>query len=542
MSELPQGWAPATLGQLAGGGQYGWTTKATDSGTTKFLRTTDITKGSIIWDRVPYCHETPSADDKYRLHSGDILISRAGSVGFSVLLETIPYPTVFASYLIRFLPDSEQVVPQYLAHFLRSPSYWNQIAGVSAGIALSNVNATKLAEVAVPLAPINEQKRIADKLDAVLARVDACRERLDHMPAILKRFRQAVLAAATSGTLTEEWRNKKQLPDSWPEVSLRDVAHDFSYGSAAKSAKLGTVPVLRMGNIQDGLLDWTDLVFTSDAAEISKYSLAPGDVLFNRTNSPELVGKTAIYRGERPAVYAGYLIRVRCTNRLLPDYLNYCLNSPAGRDYRWRVKSDGVSQSNINAKKLAAFTFVLPTVEEQHEIVRRVEALFTYADRLEARNATARAQVDRLTPALLAKAFRGELVEQDPNDEPASELLARLQAARAEEVAKPRKHKTLRRAKVKTTITEEAVKAIIARLPTPSFSFDDLRSQVSGDYETLKDVIFNLLTDPTSGITQVFDVQMSEMRFQRTRPRNCSGCILSRRRPVAVCSMAWTFG
>ena len=290
----------------------------------------------------------------------------------------------------------------------------------------------------VPLAPLNEQKRIADKLDAVLARVDACRARLDRVPTILKRFRHTVLAAATSGALTEEWRNEKQLSDSWQEVSLRDVARDFSYGSSAKSAKIGTIPVLRMGNIQDGLLDWTNLVFTSDAAEIAKYSLTPGDVLFNRTNSPELVGKTAIYRGERTAVYAGYLIRVRCTNRLLPDYLNYCLNSPAGRDYRWRVKSDGVSQSNINAKKLAAFTFVLPTIEEQTEIVRRVEALFAFADRIEARYATARAQVESLTPALLSKAFRGELVPQDENDEPASVLLDRIRAARAESVPKPR--------------------------------------------------------------------------------------------------------
>jgi type I restriction enzyme S subunit len=156
-------------------------------------------------------------------------------------------------------------------------------------------------------------------------------------------------------------------------------------------------------------------------------------VLFNRTNSPELVGKTAVYRGERDAIYAGYLIRVRCTEQLLPDYLNYCLNSPAGRDYCWRVKSDGVSQSNINAKKLAAFEFELPSIEEQHEIVRRVEALFSYADRLEARYTAAHAQVERLTPALLAKAFRGELVPQDPNDEPASMLLERIRAAQAEQ-------------------------------------------------------------------------------------------------------------
>ena len=149
-------------------------------------------------------------------------------------------------------------------------------------------------------------------------------------------------------------------------------------------------------------------------------------MLFNRTNSPELVGKTAVFQGEREAVYAGYLICVRCLSQLQPEYLNYCLGSKAGREYCWSVKSDGVSQSNINAKKLAAFSFLLPELAEQAEIVRRVEALFTLADRIEARCTAARAQAQRLTPLVLAKAFRGELVPQDPTEEPASALLARI--------------------------------------------------------------------------------------------------------------------
>ena len=103
-----------------------------------------------------------------------------------------------------------------------------------------------------------------------------------------------------------------------------------------------------------------------------------------------------MYHGEREAIYAGYLIRVRCTELLLPDYLGYCLNSPSGRDYCWRVKSDGVSQSNINAKKLAAFPLILPSIEEQREIVRRVEELFAIADRIEASITDTRAKVDSL--------------------------------------------------------------------------------------------------------------------------------------------------
>lgn len=122
---------------------------------------------------------------------------------------------------------------------------------------------------------------------------------------------------------------------------------------------------------------------------------------------------------------------MRCKASLLPEYLNFCLGSKSGRDYCWSVKSDGVSQSNINAKKLASFTFKAPSLAEQTEIVRRVETLFSMADRIEQRNSVARAHAQRLTGRMLAKAFRGELVPQDPNDDPASGLRARIVAERA---------------------------------------------------------------------------------------------------------------
>src|SRR5262249_54203834 len=150
---------------------------------------------------------------------------------------------------------------------------------------------------------------------------------------------------------------------------------------------------------------------------------------------------------------------------------------------------DGVSQSNINAKKLAAFEFGLPDIEEQLEIVRRVKALFAYADRLEARYTAARTQVERLTPARLAKAFRGELAPQDPNDEPASMLLERIRASRAVAGEKPSRQVRTERKPMATTLTTDTLKEIIHGLPTDQFTFDDLRRQVSTDYETLKDLV-----------------------------------------------------
>jgi len=127
---------------------------------------------------------------------------------------------------------------------------------------------------------------------------------------------------------------------TWSVVSLGELVSRIEYGSSAKSKTIGQVPVLRMGNLNDGKLKWNDLVYTDDEAEIRKYLLRAGDVLFNRTNTIDLVGKTALYIGERPAIFAGYLIRVTVSESLLdPRFLNYVLNTEASRKYSRRVLS-----------------------------------------------------------------------------------------------------------------------------------------------------------------------------------------------------------
>lgn len=182
----------------------------------------------------------------------------------------------------------EEISEKYLSHFFHSKSYWDQITQKSVGVAVQNVNAKKLSDLNIPIAPLNEQIRIANKLDSLLAKVEVAQTRLDKIPTLLKRFRQSVLAAATSGELTKEWR---ETEIDWVKVTLGNIGTAFNYGTSSKSKKEGDVPVLRMGNIQEGKLDWTNLVYTSDIKEIEKYKLEKGDVLFNRTNSPELVGK-----------------------------------------------------------------------------------------------------------------------------------------------------------------------------------------------------------------------------------------------------------
>lgn len=482
-------------------------------GTIPALSAVNVRQGYIDLNRTQHF----GSDDLYarwmttgRPAKGDIVFTMEAPLGNVAQIPDERY--YILSQRVVLLKTQVGIDPTFLAHQMRAPHFRTQLLANSTGSTAAGISQARLLNLVLALPPSNEQRRIADKLDDLLGRVKACSERLERVQSILNQLKSSVLAAATSGVLTESWRGLSAT--EWPIVALSDVAKDFSYGSAAKSAAAGRIPVLRMGNIQDGQLDWDGLVYTSDPAEIEKYKLIPGDVLFNRTNSPELVGKSAVYKGERPAIYAGYLIKVRCSEVLLPDYLNYCLGSPAGRDYCWRVKSDGVSQSNINAKKLAAFEFGLPPIAEQAEIVHRVESFFALADAIEAKCKSARTQVESLTPALLSKAFRGELVPQDPADESASVLLERIKTAKTFVAPTVRRTTQTRRLELNAEANQTLLK-VIDQMGKADFTFDELRQHSAQDYESLKAELFSLLADKKSGLDQYFDETEGSMKLRR---------------------------
>ena len=188
----------------------------------------------------------------------------------------------------------------------------------------------------------------------------------------------------------------------------------------------GLVPVLRMGNINRvGEIDWNNLVYTSNQADIAKYSLKQDDLLFNRTNSAEWVGKTAIYKGNKNAIYAGYIIRIR-TISVNADYINYVMNSSYHRDWCDEVKTDAVNQSNINAQKLSQLYIPIPPYKEQERIVNYVQRWTTLINNIEIEKSDLALSVAETKFKILDLAIHGKLVPQDPTDEPAYELLKRI--------------------------------------------------------------------------------------------------------------------
>lgn len=433
MSGLPEGWAWTTLESVAV-----LTTGSTPStknegfygGDIPFVKPGDLDRRAPI-----QCTDQSltgeGAEQARLLRAGAVLVSCIGTLG-KVGIAGVELASNQQINAAEFRPNVTD--DRYGYYVCRTFKPWMESEASATTIAI--LNKGRFGEAPFPLAPLAEQKRIADKLDSVLARVDACRDRLDRIPALLKRFRQSVLAAACSGRLSEDWRQGGSFSPSksrFENIVTESMTGLVRSTREQSSVASGRKPYLKMNNIgEDWGYDDTELAYVEcSSSEQERYCLLPGDWLFNTRNSAELVGKSCVWNGP-PVVFNNNLLRVRFKKDVNPWFIEIWFRSPGGRKALAAVKSATTSVAAIYQRSLMAIELDIPRLEEQQEIVRRVETLFAFADRLEARCAAARKQAGQLTPALLAKAFRGELVPQDPADEPAAELLKRLAARRAE--------------------------------------------------------------------------------------------------------------
>lgn len=452
--ELPQGWATTTLGEICSQPQYGWTCKGAKAGRVQYVRTTDISDGEINWSTVPFCEEAPKDIEKYRLHADDILVSRAGSVGVSYRIRDVPFDAVFASYLIRF-NALEGIEPKFVDAFLNSKGYWEAISEFTAGIAIPNVNASKLASLELPLAPLAEQRRIVAKLEHLLGKLDACQLRLAKIPILAKRFRQAVLAAACSGRLTADWREKnpnampyavtvehdvehnEEFPTSWGVVrlgALTSLVTSGSRGWAKYYAKSGST-FIRAQNINSDFLNLDDIAFVRPpvSAEGLRTKVKQHDILITITGAN--VTKSALVETPIEDAYVSqHVALVRLKDVRVSQFLFHSVVSLAHGRKQLQAAAYGQGKPGLNLDNIRDVVVGLPPLAEQQEIVRRVEKLFALADRLEARFVEGRKRADSITQAVLAKAFRGELVPTEfelakaegRSFESADELLARV--------------------------------------------------------------------------------------------------------------------
>jgi type I restriction enzyme S subunit len=399
LADLPGGWAWTTLGDVCNKPQYGWTTKADkERGEIKLLRTTDITSGDIDWSTVPFCTEIPEDLDKYLVEPGDIVISRAGSVGVSYLL-TVVEPAVFASYLIRFRPKAG-IDERYLYHYLQSTTYWTAIGASKAGIAVPNVNAKKLARVPFPLAPLPEQRRIVSAIETQLGRLDAAVARLHAAKARLKRYKQAVLKAALDEAIEEA---------DGLAVRLDEIA-DLCLGKMLDKQKNKGTPhsYLRNINVRWDSFDTDDLhQMPFEDHEHERYGLEVGDLVVCEGGEP---GRCAVWDGKIPDMkIQKALHRVRLSSQADPHFVMYSLLFSAWSGAITKYYT-GTTIKHLTGKSLASFQLVLPSVKVQRRLVAGIRKAFSATDETEATLDAQLVQAGRLRQAVLKRAFEGRLV------------------------------------------------------------------------------------------------------------------------------------
>lgn len=428
------------------------------------------------------------------LRDGDILWNSTGTgtIGRAAIFRELPgFRHVVADSHVTVI-RSAVVEPEYLHFWIKSPVVQRQLHSMHTGSTNQvELSRSEVLETPVPIPPTGERKRIVETLRNARHRMVRARTALDSLGPLVESLRQSILAAAFRGDLTADWREKNSdvepasllldrirnerrqkweeaelakmraksqtvaddrwkqkyveaepanaallpdLPQGWLWSSFSELAWDAGYGTSEKCEyDAAGIGVLRIPNIAKGMIDLTDLKRASRAVGDSSMFISPGDLLIVRTNgSLDLLGRAAAVHREyaEPLSFASYLIRYRFSDAAIGNWASRVLASPHGRDHVVTRAATSAGQYNLSLSKLDDTLVPLPPREELTEILRRIDQALRTAEILTDVILRSMSELETLEAAVLAKAFRGELVPQDPNDEPASVLLQRIRLER----------------------------------------------------------------------------------------------------------------
>ncbi len=423
-----------SISDLAERPQYGFTASAAlEPVGPKFVRITDLQDGKIDWDSVPFCECTEP--DKYLLQDDDLLFARTGATTGKTHLVKDAERAVFASYLIRLRPKPG-VFAGYLHAFFQSDAYWTQISDEKEGSAQPNVNGEKLATLQIPRVELKLQHAIADFLRCVRRRQDDEKVELPDLPSPLAEQRRVVarieaLAAQIHAARTlrhQAAEEAEALPlaelsavfnreaKQRGTIRLEDLITEAGYGSSEKcdaERADGSTPVLRIPNVASERINLVDLKYARlNQRDSERLLLSEGDVLVVRTNgSLELVGRSAVVpKLEEPFAFASYMIRLRFDRkRIAPDYAQRMMQHLRVAGVLVDFARTTAGQYNVSLGRLRAAEIPIPPLAEQRRIVVELDALQAEVDALKRVQAETAAELDALLPALLDRAFNGEL-------------------------------------------------------------------------------------------------------------------------------------
>ncbi|WP_413297031.1 restriction endonuclease subunit S [Synechococcus sp. MIT S9452] len=454
----PEHWSEALLGDIAKGIKAGKSFRCIErpptTGEKGIVKISAVTWGRFQDEESKTVTEPERLDPSSLIQENDLLISRANTielVGASVLATKTKKELYLSDKVLRI--EIEDNLKKWVHYFLSSPTARTYISESSTGNQLSmrNISQKALLALKIPFPPLNEQRRIADKLDITLADIEACKQKLNNAAETIQRFRQSVLAAAVSGELTREWREERGITTEWEIQPIENVA-DARLGKMLDKSK-NTGPERKyIGNIN---VRWFEFDLSNLATirvsdeEFQKLSLQPGDLLVCEGGEP---GRCAVWEKETtPITYQKALHRIRPKPNIDSHFLSFCFKN-AAEDGSLQKLFTGSTIKHLTGKSLSKFLVPVPSKQEQELVISKTLALLEVASTIESKILQTQSVLTRLTSAILSKAFRGELVPQDPNDEPASVLLERIKAQREAEAEAKKPAKRDRKKKADTAL------------------------------------------------------------------------------------------
>lgn len=395
-----------------------------------YIRVTDFDSNSVIIEQVKYIdEETFHYIQNYTISSKDIYISIAGTIG-KVGIIPDSFDGANLTENAAKITDINGINQKYLLWVLNSEFAQLQMKDSTISTTQPKLALFRIENIEIPIPPLAEQQRIVERIESLFAKLDEAKEKAQTVLDSFETRKAAILHKAFTGELTAKWRAEHDVEDeSWHSLNFGDLIIAAKNGTTVKQNKeKNGYPVTRIETLQGGTLDFSRLGYIIDPETISPedYYMA-GDIAFSHINSAAHVGKTALIEaGFLPLIHGMNLLRIRLNEKCIPEYFVWYSRSADYKEQILQRINMAVNQVSINQKQLKTMPINVPKTQEQREIVRILDNLLAKEQQAREAAEAVLEKIDLLKKSILARAFRGELGTNDPNDEPAVELLKKI--------------------------------------------------------------------------------------------------------------------
>ena len=380
------------------------------------IRIQNLTGSTDVCNRT-----TKTYEEKYLVIDGDLLFAWSASLGAHIWHGENGWLNQHIFKVVPHDGTDKQYLYYYLLHVV------DQLYAKTHGSGMVHITIKPFKNTEIYLPSLPEQHRIVTRIESLFAKLDEAKEKAQAVVDGFELRKSAILHKAFTGELTERWRKEHgEGLDGWKNTTLSEIVSGFKYGTSEKSTYNNTgMPVLRIPNVGTGTLSFEDMKYLAHNDVDEANQVHENDLLIIRSNgSRDLVGKCAIVPAlSRKFAYASFLIRIKPSEWILPDYLALYLNSTDARTQMFKKAKSSAGIHNINSQELGSITINVPTIYEQSAIIAVLNNLLAKGQQAKEAAEAVLIQIDTMKKAILARAFRGELGTNDPAEESAEELI-----------------------------------------------------------------------------------------------------------------------